>query len=741
MSHRIRFVVLGAVAAASLLPSVAYANMSGSNLVAYDITVESRAATMLSIGHLQSCRAAQLNRSTRGAASSKSRPTAFEPPATLEIHTVPALEGIQFALDGRAFETDEQGVASLRVWRGGTHQLEVLPLPSGAEGRRLEFARWGDAVFTAQRPIVIDESTTLEAGFDVYYPVKLGYVDLDGSPVASDRVSSVVLKNSIGDVHAISGAETAWLQASRILGRDLNLDSAEIVYTVNSVTIDGSNVVNRGQQRFVLEPELLPQIELLLYSAKLSAGDALFGFPIGRGVQLEYPDGHREYFPFEPGSELRLDSLARGTYRVRAVTGLGIAPPSVFVLSRDQEVQAIVISALDLGVVALLGSALLLGLLLVGRPQLRHQLLAVIRRKAAPPVITILVLLMSLVPVGAAGAQPTEDPIPVLAYYYIWFDPGSWERAKSDLPLLGPYSSDDPEVMRQHIQWAKQVGIDGFIVSWKSTDPLNRRLEQLIEIAEDEDFELSIIYQGLDFERRPLPVERIAADLDYFLRSYADREVFNLYGLPVVIWSGTWEFSKEEIASVADPLRDRLLILGSERQVEDYEAIAEVVDGNAYYWSSVDPVRFPGYQDKLDGMGNAVHARGGLWIAPAAPGFDARLIEGTRVIDRKDGETLLQEMEAAYASAPDAVGLISWNEFSENTHIEPSRNHGMRYLEVLAELRGAEVPQIITFDSDEPAATMLELNLSRGVPLLLLGALVVVSFVVITRRGMSSRTK
>ena len=297
---------------------------------------------------------------------------------------------------------------------------------------------------------------------------------------------------------------------------------------------------------------------------------------------------------------------------------------------------------------------------------------------------------------------------------------------------------DDAQVARQHIQWAKQVGIDGFIVSWKSTDQLNRRLEQLIEIAGEEDFKLSIIYQGLDFERRPLPVERIAEDLDHFLRSYADRAVFNMYDLPVVIWSGTWEFSKEEIATVTDPLRDHLLILASERQVEDYEEIAAVVAGNAYYWSSVDPVRFPGYQDKLDGMSAAVHARGGLWIAPAAPGFDARLIEGTREIDRKDGETLLQEMRAAYASAPDAVGLISWNEFSENTHIEPSRKHGMRYLEVLAEYRGGVIPQIITFDSDEPAATIFDLNLSRGVPLLLLGALVVVSFLVITRRGISS---
>src|SRR5690348_5256074 len=79
----------------------------------------------------------------------------------------------------------------------------------------------------------------------------------------------------------------------------------------------------------------------------------------------------------------------------------------------------------------------------------------------------------------ATVAQPTaRPPIPVLAYYYIWFDSQSWDRAKTDLPLLKAYSSDDRKVMQQHIQWAKQSGITGFIVSWKSTPTLNRRLAQ-----------------------------------------------------------------------------------------------------------------------------------------------------------------------------------------------------------------------------------------------------------------------
>lgn len=328
-----------------------------------------------------------------------------------------------------------------------------------------------------------------------------------------------------------------------------------------------------------------------------------------------------------------------------------------------------------------------------------------------------------------------SDPIPVLAYYYIWFDVDSWNRAKTDYPLLGRYASDDANVMRQHIQWAKAAGINGFIVSWKSTEKLNRRLGQLIDLADVEDFKLVIIYQGLDFERNPLPVTRVAADLDYFVDHYANHAAFDLFEKPVVIWSGTWKFSREEIASVTEERRDHLLILASEKNTKGYERVADLVDGDAYYWSSVNPDTFPGYTEKLTAMGEAVHANEGLWIAPAAPAFDARIIGGTTVVERKDGETLQKEMNTAVQSSPDAIGLISWNEFSENSHIEPSENYGHRYLEVLANINSAVIPAVGNFDSSEPGNTMQEMGTSRVAALGIVLALTIIGFVMIARRN------
>jgi Glycosyl hydrolase family 99 len=352
----------------------------------------------------------------------------------------------------------------------------------------------------------------------------------------------------------------------------------------------------------------------------------------------------------------------------------------------------------------------------------------------------ILAALLASACAPARSNSPVSNPIPTLAYYYIWFDTGSWDRAKMDYPILGRYSSSNVDVMRQHIQWAKEAGITGFIVSWKSTEKLNERLEKLIHEANEENFKLAIIYQGLDFQRNPLPVEQVDADLSYFIEHYSEDQAFYLYDRPLVIWSGTWKYSREQVESVAIGKREHILILASERNVDGYLRLADLVDGNAYYWSSVNPDTFPGYREKLTAMSEAIHANDGLWIAPAAPGFDARLVGGTTIVDRKNGETLQVQFNAAMQSSPDAIGLISWNEFSENSHIEPSENYGDRYLKVLDRMQSAPIPVVNNFDSSEPGdtvgpgMTLDTLGTDRLLAFGVVGLLVIISFFVIIRR-------
>ena len=294
---------------------------------------------------------------------------------------------------------------------------------------------------------------------------------------------------------------------------------------------------------------------------------------------------------------------------------------------------------------------------------------------------------------GPAASGRVTPPTPLLAYYYQWFNHSSWNRAKKDYPLIGTYSSSDPRVIREQIRQAKAAGIDGFVVSWKDTPLNNGRLRLLMAAAAQEHFKLAMIYQGLDFHRQPLPASRVAADFATFRDKFAPSPVFfRLDGKPLTIWSGIWAFSVPDVARVTGAVRPGLLVLASAKDAAGFQRVADLTDGDAYYWSSVNPATYPGYGAKLDQMGNAIHRDGKYWIAPFAPGFDARMVGGTRSVPRQGGQTLRTEYATALRSSPDVLGLISWNEFSENTHTEPSVRYHNQSLDTLRQLRSTSVP-------------------------------------------------
>jgi hypothetical protein len=293
--------------------------------------------------------------------------------------------------------------------------------------------------------------------------------------------------------------------------------------------------------------------------------------------------------------------------------------------------------------------------------------------------------------------------VPTLAYYYIWFSDSSWDRAKIDFPIIGRYSSDDQSVMRTQIKQAESAGIDGFLVSWKDTPSLTQRLTELAQIAAQEHFKLGIVYEALDFNRNPLPPGQVGKDLTTFANRFGNNPVFNIFDRPVVVWTGTEKYTTAQLAGVTAPLRSRLMMLASAKSVSDYDRVASLFEGDAYYWSSVNPSS-SGYQAKLDDMSTAVHAHHGIWIAPAAPGFDARLVGGHSVISRDNGATFRAEIDAARASSPDALGIISWNEFSENTYIEPSEKYGTQALDLLGSMLHAKPTVVDNPDSSGTAS-------------------------------------
>jgi len=303
----------------------------------------------------------------------------------------------------------------------------------------------------------------------------------------------------------------------------------------------------------------------------------------------------------------------------------------------------------------------------------------------ARTVIALMILLVGLLAAAPAGvASPSTRGIPVYAYFYQWFVKTSWSRAKIDYPLAGRYSSDDRVVLRRQITQAQAAGLTGFLTSWKSTPTLNRRLQLLLDEARPRGFDVGVVYEALDFDRRPLPIATVRHDLTELVGRWGSDLTSDAFARPVIIWTGTADYSAAAICSVRDALAGRAQLLASAKSAADYERVAACVGGDAYYWSSAHPGT--SYtRSRLDALSDAVHRHGGIWLAPASPGFDGRTLHHTRVVARDHGRTLTRSLADAWSSHPDAVGVISWNEWSENTYIEPGRRYGVQELTALAD--------------------------------------------------------
>ena len=293
-------------------------------------------------------------------------------PARTAIYTVPAVPGVTFKLNNKTYVTDETGVANLEVNTSGVFTLEVMPIKKGIlpSNIRMEFARWNDNVFTQKRQVYFPRNRRLEVGFTVSYQVNQEFFDLHGEPVDLSRINSMTVRG-VGNTFTFDKAGPIWLPANRLTRRvGERLESEEILYYFREILVDGANVVNKSEQRFRIRPDDVWPVEVLLYSARFSARDAMFRFPIGKGIALTYPDGHTEEFLFtdSKNAEVEVTSLARGSYSARIIGAGGSAPPTPVHLSRDQNVELLMLSYLDITLIIGIPLLIALAFFFIGRP-------------------------------------------------------------------------------------------------------------------------------------------------------------------------------------------------------------------------------------------------------------------------------------------------------------------------------------------------------------------------------------
>jgi hypothetical protein len=291
-------------------------------------------------------------------------------PTIFTVETVPAVAGITFQMDGQLFVTGQDGMASINVNHAGQYRLEMLLDRYNNPSEEIQFGRWSDNYYQPYRDVTVPSNTVTQVGLNIYHKVNLKFVDLESFPVDPSRISEITIRSVQGDVFTLMPGDTPWVPASRTARYHTGLEKTDLLYSVNSVIIDGSNVVNSAQQRFYANADDTWSISLLLYSLHITARDALLASPTGKSVELVFPNGQSAYYPLDKSGRLDVHALARGIYHVNLLGANGLGTSTQVALSRNQIVNLNIITKMDIVAFGFVSAGLAMGMVIYGRPWL-----------------------------------------------------------------------------------------------------------------------------------------------------------------------------------------------------------------------------------------------------------------------------------------------------------------------------------------------------------------------------------
>ncbi|MBD3182424.1 DUF1080 domain-containing protein [Candidatus Poribacteria bacterium] len=305
----------------------------------------------------------------------------------------------------------------------------------------------------------------------------------------------------------------------------------------------------------------------------------------------------------------------------------------------------------------------------------------------------------------------TKVPRKVLAFYYTWYgrpeNHGNWVHwgkvnpkahdisASTHYPALGAYDSHDPEIINKHIQMAKDNGIDGFICTWWGQGTFDdNAFKKVLERAKENNFKVSLYWETAPGKARA-KITKAVDDLVYILEKYGSNPAFlKVEGKPVIFIYGRVmaQVSMDEwpeIISMTRRLYGSDFVLIADGYKESY---ARMFDGiHTYNICSWVQKKTPDELRKLSeqSFNNAVkiakkNAR--ISCITIIPGYDDTKIRMPGIkAERMDGKTYSILWEEAIATDPDWILITSWNEWHEGSEIEPSWEHGDKYLKITGE--------------------------------------------------------
>jgi len=308
-------------------------------------------------------------------------------PVTITIQTVPPLADVHFTFDGADLTTDASGRTSYTDDHNfNSHSIALVDTAIDLPDRHYRFARWagqrdpGQAFRPAVGGLPMRANYTVTAAFTVQYPVSARFMDEKGRPIDLDRILAVKVKSDSGQLVDFPKNGTIWLDGTLPTYRKSELVESDVTYSLQSVMMGGTNIVDAGRQRFSPAKSSTVTFTGQFFDLTVRAHDAMFRNNVGSHAKVAYPDGKVRSIPLGPDGTAVLAGLPRGQYTVTIAGGGGVVLAEQFNLSKDKDLDLAVVSYLDAGSIALVVLLIAAGLLLVGRARLRRYLRLLLNR-------------------------------------------------------------------------------------------------------------------------------------------------------------------------------------------------------------------------------------------------------------------------------------------------------------------------------------------------------------------------
>ncbi|GAB5491492.1 MAG: hypothetical protein Phog2KO_17070 [Phototrophicaceae bacterium] len=321
-------------------------------------------------------------------------------------------------------------------------------------------------------------------------------------------------------------------------------------------------------------------------------------------------------------------------------------------------------------------------------------------------LLSFIVFGLALTP---ATVEAQEEERRAWAFYMgFWAGQLSWEwqaDVLTDYPAIGNYDSRDPGVAATHIDQAQSAGIDGFVVSWygiddgETTTPV---LNNMLDRAAERGFQVGAAFDAFD---RNFSVDSLVASLNYLVYDRANHPAYLRYqGKPVIffVFQGNLGLSVadwQNIRNTVDPDRNTIWIAEGLNGCCIYGGAMDGMYAFNLAWANGSSGTYSSQRSRT------INAGGSLYIPSIHPGWNEDLIAArdgrgnpTSPRDRNGGQFLATSFNGAITSGANIVLVGTWNEFMENSHIEPSQQYGTQSLDTLR-------PLIAAWKSDAPIVT------------------------------------